>query len=28
VRRRMGYPGPENQRLGAAVIRARELLLP
>jgi CubicO group peptidase (beta-lactamase class C family) len=28
VRRRMSYPGPENQRLGAAVIRARELLLP
>jgi CubicO group peptidase (beta-lactamase class C family) len=25
VRRRMGYPGPENQRLGAAVIQAREL---
>jgi CubicO group peptidase (beta-lactamase class C family) len=28
VRRRMGYPAPENERLGAAVIRARELLLP
>jgi CubicO group peptidase (beta-lactamase class C family) len=27
VRRRMGYPGPENQRLGAAIIRARELPL-
>jgi CubicO group peptidase (beta-lactamase class C family) len=23
VRRRMGYPGPENERLGAAVMRAR-----
>jgi CubicO group peptidase (beta-lactamase class C family) len=23
VRRRMGYPGPENERLGAAIMRAR-----
>jgi CubicO group peptidase (beta-lactamase class C family) len=25
VRRRMGFPGPENQRLGAAVVRAARL---